>query len=185
VDRFRRLGYAVSLAGALVLGSSSGGAGATARTALPARDQVNPIFRPILTNLKGLLITVLLQTYLPHQHDAGVHLSATVDDLSRFGYLVDIGYTPHCDGVDACRLGSITGGAELNAPTVFDYPRAHHVRLHSGKQALYFPFTCGASCGDSVLAFQMDGIVYTVTVHGGSLAEVLNMANSVTVAGTP
>jgi len=143
------------------------------------------MFRPILADLKGLLITVLLPTYVPHQHDAGVHLSAAVDDRSQWGYLVDIGYTPQCSGADACRLGSVTGGAEIDTPTIFDYPRAHHVRLHNGKQALYFPFTCGASCGDSVLAFQVDGIVYTVSVKGGSLQEVLAMANSVTAAGTP
>ena len=56
------------------------------------------------------------------------------------------------------------------------------MRLHNGAQAFYFPFKCGASCGDSVLVFQVAGTVYTVTIKGGSLRDVMAMANSVTVA---
>jgi len=39
--------------------------------------------------------------------------------------------------------------------------------------ALYYSYTCGASCGDSVLVFQREGIVYTVSLKAGALGDVL------------
>jgi hypothetical protein len=51
--------------------------------------------------------------------------------------------------------------------------------------ALYFPFRCGASCGDSVLVFQKEGFGYTVTLKAGSLNDLLAMANSATVVIAP
>ena len=79
----------------------------------------------------------------------------------------------------------MTGGAEVDTPTIFDYPRGRHVRLRNGALALFFPYTCGASCGDSVLVLQVDSIVYTVSIKAGSLQDVLAMANSVTPAIAP
>jgi hypothetical protein len=175
----RRLGRTLGLVGALLLGASSGPVDAAA----PVR--VNPLFQPLLPQLHGLLIPVVLPTTVPRQHAAGTQLSATVDDRTTWGYLVDIGYTPHCGGANACRYGSVTGGAEIDTPTIFDYPRARHVRLKNGALALYFPYRCGASCGDSVLVFQEEGFVYTVSLKAGSLRDILTMANSASVAIAP
>lgn len=179
VNQIRRVACMLAMVATLLLGASSG----TVHAAPQAT--VNALFRPLLAHLHGLLIPVLLPTLVPHQHDAGVHLYAAVDDKTQWGYLVDIGYTPQCGGAGACRFGSVTGGAEIDSPTIFDYPRAQHVHLQNGAQALFFPYTCGASCGDSVLAFQVEGFVYTVTIKAGSLRDVLTMANSVTTAVTP
>jgi len=81
-------------------------------------------------------------------------------------------------------LGSVTGGPEIDSPTIFEYPRGRHERLHNGALALFFPSACGASCSDSVLVFEVDGVVYTVSIKAGSLQEVLAMANSVAPAIT-
>ena len=67
----------------------------------------------------------------------------------------------------------MTVGPEVDTPTIFDYPRGRHVRLRGGALALYYSYTCGASCGDSVLVFQREGVVYTVGVKAGSLGDVL------------
>lgn len=140
----------------------------------------NPIFRPLLPRLmSGIDIPVLLPRTLPAAVSPRPHLYATLDDRGAFAYDVNIGYTPDCHGMGACRYGEVTGGPELNTPTIFDYPRAHHVRLHNGALGLYFPYTCGASCGDSALVFQDEGIVYMVSIKAGSLPAVLAMANSV------
>jgi hypothetical protein len=179
VHHFRRRVRALGAVCALMLIASSG----VARAAAPT--PVNAVFRPVLTKLKGLEIPVLLPTYIPRQHEKGLTVYASVDDRSHFGYLVDLGYTPDCAGATACRLGSVTGGAEIDTPTVFDYPRGRHVQLRNGAQALFFPYSCGASCGDSVLAFRVDGLVYTVSIKAGSQQEVLAMANSIVTAATP
>jgi len=148
-------------------------------TRAAARQAVNPVFRPILPRLAGLTIPVLLPSYLPFHASAGLRIYATLDDRTSFAYLVNIGYTPDCHGTGACRFGEVTDGPEIDTPTIFDYPRGRHVFLHNGALALYYPYTCGASCGDSVLVFQSGGAVYTVSVKAGSLADVLAMANSV------
>lgn len=144
-----------------------------------AHPAVNPVFRPLLPRLRGITIPVLLPAYLPFHPSAGLHVYATVDDRTPYAYLIDIGYTPDCHGAGACRLGEVTGGPEIDTPTIFDYPRGRRVHLRSGALALYYPYTCGASCGDSVLVFQSGGVVYTVSVKAGSLHDVLAMANSV------
>ena len=144
-----------------------------------ARPAVNPVFRPLLPQLRGLTIPVLLPAYLPFHASAGLRIYATVDDRTPYAYLINIGYTAGCHGATACRFGEVTGGPEIDTPTIFDYPRGHQVHLRTGALALYYPYTCGASCGDSVLVFQASGVVYTVSLKAGSLHAVLAMANSV------
>lgn len=165
-------------ASALLLIGGFGTAGAGASTSLLAAPVVNPLFRPLLAKLTGLAVPVLLPTRIARQTAKGLPLYASVDDKGRYSYLIDLGYTSDCHGGGACRLGTVTGGPEVDTPTVFDYPNGHHVRLRNGSLALYFPYTCGASCGDSVLVFEVQGVVYTVGVKAGTLAEVQSMAES-------
>jgi len=157
-------------------------ASASPRSPLPASPAVNPVFRPILPRLKGVSVPVLLPTYIPRQDPKGLRLYATVDDRGLYSYLINIGFAPDCHGATACRLGEVTGGPEVDTPTIFDYPQGRHVRLRGGALALYYPYTCGASCGDSVLVFQREGVVYTVSLKAGALGDVLSMANSVAPA---
>ena len=160
-------------------------ASAGPRSPLPVSAAVNPVFRPILPRLKGVTIPVLLPTYIPRQDPKGPRLYATVDDHGLYSYLIDIGFTPDCHGGGACRFGEVTGGPEIDTPTIFDYPRGRHVRLRGGALALYYPYTCGASCGDSVLVFQREGVVYTVSLKAAALGDVLSMANSVAPVAVP
>ncbi len=160
-------------------------ASAGPRSPLPASPAVNPVFQPILPRLKGVTIPVLLPTYITRQDLKGLRLYATVDDRGLYSYLINVGFTPDCHGGGACRFGEVTGGPEIDTPTVFDYPRGRHVRLRGGALALYYPYTCGASRGDSVLVFQREGVVYTVSLKAGALGDVLSMANSVAPATAP
>ncbi len=196
MSRHSRLEWARGLVCALVLVGVSGAVGPTSRSALAAtsaaphallttRSTVNPVFRPILPRLKGLAIPVLLPTMIPRQNQGGLHLYATVDDHGQFSYLINLGFAPDCHGATACRFGEVTGGPEVDTPTIFDYPRGRQLHLHNGALALYYPFTCGASCGDSVLVFQVDGVVYTVSLKAGSQHDVLSMANSFALAIAP
>lgn len=150
-------------------------AGATAATP-PAP---NVLFTPLLPRLRTLSIPVVLPATIPFKATASSKLYATLDDHTAFSYLINIGYTAACHGTGACRWGEIVGGSEPDMPTVFDYPTGRHVRLHNGALALYYPFRCGASCGDSELVFQRAGFVYMVTRKAGALTALLTMANSV------
>lgn len=195
VSRYCRLAPVLGVVCALVTVGGIGSAGPIVRSPRsaasvaprplpPARSRVagimtvNPVFRPLLPRLKGVNVPVLLPTHLPHQDSKGLRLYATLDDRGQYSYLIDIGFDPACHGATACRLGEVTGGPEVDTPTIFDYPRGRQVRLRDGSLALYYPYTCGASCGDSTLVFQVHGVVYTASVKAGSLADVLSMANS-------
>jgi hypothetical protein len=50
--------------------------------------------------------------------------------------------------------------------------------LQGGVKGTFYPFTCGASCGDSVILWHHKGIPYTVSIKAGSRSNVLIMANS-------
>jgi len=183
--RSNRFPRALAAALVLVLSGGLGAASARPSVSMLARPAVNPLFRPLLAKLTGIAIPVLLPTHIARQTAKDLPLYASVDDLGRYSYLIDMGYTSDCRGGGACRLGTVTGGPEVDTPTIFDYPRGQHVRLRSGALALYFPYTCGASCGDSVLVFEVQGVVYTVSVKAGTLAEVRSMAESFAPAIAP
>lgn len=138
---------------------------------------VNPLFRPILPQLRGVYIPVVLPTVIPRRTKDRLYVS--VDERSQFSYIIDIGYTATCHGTNYCRFGELDGGPVGETPTIFDYPRGRQMRLRNGAPALYFPYSCGASCGDSVLVFQLQGMIYTITLKTGALKDLLAMANSV------
>lgn len=167
--------------GTVSLTTGAAAASSVAPSQLARKTAVNAIFRPVLPRLKKVIIPVLLPTILPGQPQATgtLRLYAEVSDLTSFSYRVALGFAPGCQGGAACRFGEVTGGAVSDTPTIFDYPRGRHVRLRGGALALFFPYSRGASCGDSVLVFQVQGIVYTVSRKAGSLPDVLAMANSV------
>ena len=185
MSRFVGLVRALAAAPTLLLLTGLGTVGAGPSESTMAHPGVNPLFRPLLAKLAGVAVPVLLPTYIARQTAKGLPLYASVDDLGRYSYLIDLGYAPDCRGGGACRLGTVTGGPEVDTPTIFDYPHGQHVRLRNGALALYFPYTCDASCGDSVLVFKIQGVVYTVSVKAGTLAEVRSMAESFAPALAP
>lgn len=163
----------VILAAGVTAGAT--GSGATSAT----RPAPNVLFTPLLTRLRTLYIPAVLPATIPFTATTSSKLYATLDDHTAFSYLINIGYTSGCHGTGACRWGEVVGGFGPDMPTVFDYPKGRHVRLHNGSLALFYPFRCGASCGDSELVFQRAGFVYMVTRKAGSLPDLLIMANSV------
>lgn len=168
----RRVAPVILAAGVVAGGSVPGATAATP----PAP---NALFTPLLPRLHTLYIPVVLPATIPFKATKASKLYATLDDHTAFSYLINIGYTSDCHGTGACRWGAIVGGSEPDMPTVFDYPTGRHVRLHNGALALFYPFRCGASCGDSELVFQRAGFVYMVTRKAGALRDLLTMANSV------
>jgi hypothetical protein len=60
-----------------------------------------------------------------------------------------------------------------------EYPQGKPITLTGHVKALFFAYRCGASCGDSVIVWEKEGIPYTVSLKAGSLHDTLAMADSV------
>lgn len=136
---------------------------------------------PVFSSIKPLLSKVTIPLRLPSKFPNGklaIYADVDASSTGTYSYLVNIGYAKHCYGAGACRLAAVTGGPVIDTPTIFDYPHGKHIMLHGGRPALYFPYTCGANCGDSVVVWQDDGVVYTVSLKAGSKKDVTALANS-------
>jgi hypothetical protein len=111
-------------------------------------------------------------------------LYANVQDVSKWSYIVNVDFTKNCMGADACSYAEIDGGPTINEPNILDYPWGKPVKLVGNVKALYRPFSCGVSCGQSAVVFAdpTTGIVYMVAIHGGSEKDTLALANSMLVS---
>jgi hypothetical protein len=140
------------------------------------------VYAPVKTALQEVLIPVALPTALPLVGmPRGTHLHAEIDgnSLSVTTYIVDLGYTKGCGGAGACRYGEATGGWTGDTPGVLVPDQGGvSITLRGGIRGTFYPYTCGASCGDSIIMWHVHGIPYTVSLKGGSRANVLVMANS-------
>ena len=150
----------------------------TPAQASPAGYNFNPAFKPIIPKLARVLIPLALPYWLPRV-TATSPAYADASDVSSTTYVIDLSYTRDCHGANACRLGSVTGGWTADTPGVLFTPtKGTPVKLHGGVVGIFYPFQCGASCGDSLLMWHKRGIPYTVSVKGGSKQDTVSMANS-------
>ncbi len=138
----------------------------------------NPAFKPIIPKLARVRIPIALPSWLPRV-TATLPAYADASDVSSTTYVIDLSDTRDCHGANACRLGSVTGGWTAETPGVLFTPtKGTPVKLHGGVVGVFYPFQCGASCGDSLLMWHERGIPYTVSVKGGSKHDTMSMANS-------
>jgi hypothetical protein len=150
----------------------------TPAQASPVGYKFNPAFKPIIPRLARVLIPIALPYWLPRV-TAKSPAYADASDVSSTTYVIDLSYTRDCHGANACRLGSVTGGWTADTPGVLFTPtKGTPVKLHGGVVGVFYPFQCGASCGDSLLMWHKRGIPYTVSVKGGSKQDTVAMANS-------
>src|SRR5271165_6239245 len=130
------------------------------------------VFAPVLQALQQVVIPVALPTALPAGSvPRGLHVYATIaaDSLSATTYIVNLGFTPDCQGSTACRYGEVTGGWTAETPGVLAPNQGGvPITLQGGVHGTFYPFTCGASCGDSVILWHMHGIPYTVSIKGSA-----------------
>ena len=141
------------------------------------------VYAPVKAALQEVQIPVALPTALPLVGmPRGTHLYTEIDgnSLSVTTYIVDLGYVKGCGGAGACRYGEATGGWTGDTPGVLVPDQGGvPITLRGGVHGTFYAFTCGASCGDSTILWHgRHGIPYTVSLKGGSRANVLLMANS-------
>jgi hypothetical protein len=147
-----------------------------------ATNGAGSVYAPVKAALQRVLIRVALPTTflragLPRS--TRIYAGIEQNSLSATTYIVDLGFTKDCAGGGACRLGEATGGWTADTPGVLSSARGGiPIALRSGTKGTFYPFTCGASCGDSIILWHVRGIPYTVSLKAGSRSDVLRMANS-------
>jgi hypothetical protein len=110
---------------------------------------------------------ILFPTVIPHGFPAYV----TVDRAGT-AYNATIG-GPDCHQSTACAAAIVNG-----TPGHVDKSGRRAVRLKNGTIAWFEEHRCGANCADSAtLIFEKAGMLYTVRVKGGTLAETVTIAN--------
>jgi hypothetical protein len=147
-----------------------------------ATNDAASVYAPVKAALRHVFIPVALPTTFPlGGASRGTHIYAGIEEysLSATTYIVNLGFTKDCAGGGACRLGEATGGWTADTPGVLSSAKGGvPIALRGGMKGTFYPFTCGASCGDSIVLWHVHGIPYTVSLKAGSRSNVLLMANS-------
>lgn len=169
-------------------------------TAVPTASQTtapHQVFQPILSVLKERTrVPLLLPSYIPPglPNDSGKlrKLYAVIDKATPFEYSIILGTDKQCTGGTYCRWGYVTGKVitpitlRLDEEYEYDpgyYPlrskeRPGFVTLKNRAKAYFLPYTCGANCSDSYLAWDQDGYRYSVSILASELRTLIKMANS-------
>jgi hypothetical protein len=138
--------------------------------------QVNPVFNPILSELKQKTqIKILLPQYVS-ESDGENPLYAIMETATKNKYEILLGFSPDCTGGTACRLGIITG--EAITPKM---PRltGKSVLLTKGITGYFVDFRCGANCSDATLTWRQNGVQYMIGLKAGNYNSLTKMAKSV------
>lgn len=106
-------------------------------------------------------------------------------------YNIVVGYSPDCDGGNACRIGTIVGARrtdntsidqqysnDLSAATRTSPEKAEFVSLANGHRGWFSPWVCGANCSDALLSWDDGNYRYLVSVKVGSRDQLVELANS-------
>lgn len=173
----------------------------------PTLPDVGKRYEPMLIDLNTTGIPLRLPTYIPQQASirsgdarASAEMAKTpfyihLDESTPNGYRLTTGYTPDCDGGNACRIGTIqadrlTKGtpsideafAFMNPNSGFKGKRSQEpmqaVDLAKGIKGHFIPWICGATCNDAKIVWDADGYRYFVGFKVGDQAELVEMANS-------
>lgn len=85
---------------------------------------------------------------------------------------ITIGAYPNCNGT-ACEFATVDEG-----PGVLDKTGRHAVKLKDGNTAWFERHKCGANCaGSETLVFKRSGLLVTIGVKGGGMADTVRIAN--------
>jgi hypothetical protein len=158
---------------------------------------VSRIFDPIRPQLKKQKVPVKLPTYIPvlgkqFGNAANQPIYATISGQTKPGYSIVLGYSQGCSGGNACRYGTVTGQPKPRQSIEKTYafirdpqfkgrksPEAMApVRLASGLQGWFIPWTCGVNCADAEVVWDQGAYRYLVSVKQGDKASLVQMANS-------
>lgn len=158
-----------------------------------AANQLHPMFRPVINQLKAKTrVPLQLPAYIP-QEDYLLYITVNMATPKR--YELTIGTDTNCSGGNYCRYGTVSGQritpstpsveeqyAFLNDPSYQPTERSTQkmgrVTLANGIEGYFIPYVCGANCDDSKVIWEQGGYRYLVGIKAGEKKLVVEMANS-------
>lgn len=158
-----------------------------------AANQLHPMFRPVINQLKAKTrVPLQLPAYIP-QEDYLLYITVNMATPKR--YELTIGTDTNCSGGNYCRYGTVFGQrinpstpsveeqyAFLNDPSYQPTERSTQkmgrVTLANGIEGYFIPYVCGANCDDSKVIWEQGGYRYLVGIKAGEKKLVVEMANS-------
>jgi hypothetical protein len=158
----------VAVGACFAFATRTGGSAAVAASG----PKPNPVFSALLPTLKK---TTSVPIRLPSVIAWSSRVLATTNTATSTEYWVELASVKNCALVHGCHDGFVAGWViDSNAPQLTGAP----LKLQNGTAAYYSPATCGASCDDSELYFDVSGYRYAVGLKGNAMQRLLQMANS-------
>lgn len=159
-----------------------------------SQPKPNQIFQPIVPVVtKQTQVPVLLPAHVPSFDATGkAKVYADLKTATPFEYIIVLGYDPKCIEATPCRLGFISGKVKtpitLLLEEEYEYDSSYRplrspdqpdfISLANKTKAYFLPYSCFNACSDSVLAWDLDGYRYVISIRSARKEELLNMANS-------
>lgn len=132
------------------------------------------VFAPILSELENQTqLPILLPSVLPEE-EKQPQVYAITTEVSGSEYQVLLGFSPDCNGGNACRWGEVSGQTGPLTPP----EEGESVTLAQGIMGYFVPATCGANCSDAVVMWEQNGGHYSVGLKAADKEQVMEMANS-------
>ncbi len=137
-------------------------------------DNVNPIFKEILAELKKKShVPIILPRDLGNK-DEPAPLYARLESISPNEYRIIIGFSPDCEGGNACRWGTVSGEKNSNASGASGVK----VLLSKGITGYFILGKCGAVCSDSRIIWFNGQYKYTIGIKAAKKSVLVAVANS-------
>lgn len=203
----RRMRFAIVL---LVLGVGCFFAlRAYTKSTAPNLPNAATVFQSVRPALEHSGVPLRLPIYIPAEGQRPTaegypppSISATVPQPQpERGYLAILGYSSDCDGGNACRFGTVSGGMRPSesidetfkrtlterSQSSFQEKRSKEplsrVKLANGLEGWFLPWVCRHVCTDAQVVWDEYSYRYSVGVKLGDRASLIKMANSAIKAG--
>lgn len=124
-------------------------------------------------------IPLLLPAAIPQMDQVYVSTDSSADS-----YSVNFDYIPDCNGATPCTFGGIWGlrNGSFNDPAELGSGETVELVTLANDTPGQVAETCGAYCTMTVL-WQLDGVLYGVSVKNGLKADAIGLANDAILAG--
>ena len=178
------------------------------KSTAPNLPNAATLFQSVRPTLERSGIPLRLPTYIPAEGQRptaegySASISATVPQPQpERGYLAVLGYSLDCDGDNACRFGTVSGGMKPSESIENSFERIlseqsqssfqehrsteplSRVKLANGIEGWFLPWVCRHVCTDTQVVWDEYSYRYSVGVKLGDRASLIKMANSAIEAG--
>lgn len=179
------------------------------KSTAPNLPNAATVFQPVRPTLERSGVPLRLPIYIPTEGQRPTaegypppSIRATVPQPQpERGYLAILGYSPDCDGGNACRFGAVSGGMKPSESIEESFGRIlseqsqssfqehrskeplSRVKLANGTEGWFLPWVCRHVCADAQVVWDEYSYRYSVGVKLGDRTSLIKMANSAIEAG--